>query len=159
MAFCANRVLIRIRPQELVLEGAMGIMAVAANHQAFIHLVVKRLGERCLYIGVAAVTQLRLLDLQQMLPTLEGMVAMATDATDAGCAMSRPIEVGVRPQMATEALLIDLFGGCLGEAKYLGHVTTRLHVGLGGAVAALAGHAFAVVHQRELRMRIGGKLL
>lgn len=59
MAFRANCVLIRARLEEFVLEGAMGIMAVAANQQALIHLVVKGLGEGGLNVGVAAIAEIR----------------------------------------------------------------------------------------------------
>lgn len=158
MAFRANCVLIRARLEEFVLEGAMGIMAVAANQQALIHLVVKGLGEGGLNVGVAAIAEIRFGNLQRMF-TLKRVAAMATDAAHARFAMSRSIEVGVRPQVTTEALFIDLFGGRLGEAKYLGHVATRLHMGLRWTVAALASNSFAAVHQCQLRMRIRGEVL
>ena len=42
------------------LERAVRIMAVAARHQPFIHLVMKRLSKRRLDIGVAGIAELRL---------------------------------------------------------------------------------------------------
>lgn len=146
MTLRADCVLIRIRLEQLVLERAMGIMTITANQQAFIHLVVKGLGEGSLHIRVAAVAQLRLFYLQKMCVTLEGMVAVATDTTDTSCAMSGTIEACVGPQMATEALFIYLFWCCLCESKDLGYVPTRLHVSLGRTMAALASYSFAPMH-------------
>ena len=100
MALRADCVLIRIRLQQLVLEGPMRIVAVGANQQALIHLVVKGLGEGGFYVSVAAIAQLRLRDLEQMRFTLERVVAVTVDATNTNCAMSRTIEVRMCPNMA-----------------------------------------------------------
>jgi hypothetical protein len=55
MALRADCVLIRARFEQLVLEGAMGIMAVSADQHSFIHFVMEWLGEGGLYIGVAGI--------------------------------------------------------------------------------------------------------
>src|ERR1700722_15047151 len=55
MALRADCVLIRARFEQLVLEGAMGIMAVGADQHTFIHFVVEWLGEGGLYVGVAGI--------------------------------------------------------------------------------------------------------
>jgi len=90
---------------------------------------------------------------------VERVVAVATDAADAGCAMSGTVEVGMRSEVAAEALLIDLFWCCLFESEYLGCVAARLHVGLTRAVATLAGDTFAAMHQGKPGMRIGVEFL
>ena len=55
VALGADRVLIGSRLQVLGLKTSVGVVAIAAAHQSFIHLVVERLREGWLYIGVTAV--------------------------------------------------------------------------------------------------------
>lgn len=146
MTLRADGILIRICLEQFVLESAVGIMTISANQQTFIYLVMKGLREGGLHIRMAAVAQLRLFYLQEMRLTLGGMIAVATDTTDAGCAVSGTIEVSVCPQVATKALLIHMFWCCRCESKDLGYITTRLHVGFGRTMAALASNTFAAVH-------------
>lgn len=69
------------------LERAVRIMAVGAFHQAFIHLVMKGLSERRLDIGVAAVAELRLRYLEQVVFALRLMYAVAAQAADSRLAV------------------------------------------------------------------------
>ena len=53
-------------PQLVRQEPAVRVVAIAARHQTFIHLVVERLGEIGLDVKVAGVAKLRLLHLQKV---------------------------------------------------------------------------------------------
>ena len=46
--------------QFLLLEGAMGIVAIAASHQPFIHFMMERLRKSRLHVRVAGIAELRL---------------------------------------------------------------------------------------------------
>lgn len=79
---------------------------------------------------------------------------MATGATDTCPGMRRAFKVRVRTGVATQASGIHLLGCEFAHLHNLGHVSTGLHVGLSGPVAALAGKACAAVHQGQRRVRI-----
>ena len=64
MALGADLILIGSCLQLLAFKGAVGIMAVAARHQPFIHFVVEGLSERRFHFGMAGVAQLRLGDFE-----------------------------------------------------------------------------------------------
>ncbi len=74
---CERAGLVRVAVEaELVLRGrgaqlmrketAVRVVAVAAGHKSFIHLVVERLGEIRLHVEMAGVAKLRLCRLQQL---------------------------------------------------------------------------------------------
>ncbi len=100
-AFCLDRRMLKSkRPgfvrmaveAELVLRGggaelvrqkpSMGVMAVAARKQTFIHLVMKWLGEIRLYVQMAGVAELRLGQLQQLRLDLRRVDGMAIHTTN-----------------------------------------------------------------------------
>jgi hypothetical protein len=60
MALGADRILICRGLQVIVAEGSMRVVTIAALHQTFIHLVVKRHIEKGLDIGVALEAESRL---------------------------------------------------------------------------------------------------
>jgi hypothetical protein len=60
--------------------------------------------------------------------------------------------------MAGKAFLIHNLRGSLAELENLGGVASGLHMLLTGPVAAFAGNAFALVHQRKFPMWVLGKL-
>ena len=96
MALATNRILVGGRPQVLVLECTVRIMAVAACHQPFVHLVVEGLCERRFNIRMAGIAKLRLGDLQQARLIHGTMHAMATDAAYPCLAVGRAFKVGMR---------------------------------------------------------------
>jgi hypothetical protein len=67
VALGADRILIGRGLQVVVPEGAVRIVAVAALHQAFIHLVVEGHIERRLHVGVALKAERGLRSLEQLL--------------------------------------------------------------------------------------------
>ncbi len=58
--------------QSLLLEVSMWIVAIAATHQTFVHLVVERLRKSGLHVSVAGIAELRLETLRRLasLPAL-----------------------------------------------------------------------------------------
>jgi len=159
MALGADRILICCGFDVVVAEGAVNVMAVAALHQAFIHLVVEGLIERRLDIGVTLEAQLRLRCLQQTLFRSGTMYAVAAEAAHAGLRMRRAIKVGVCSRMATEACSIHLLRRGLAQLQNLGNVSATFHVRATWTVAALTGGACAAMHQHNLRVRIVSKVL
>jgi hypothetical protein len=75
-------------------------VAGAALKNAFVHLVVKGLCERCLDVGMATETKLRLCNFQQMLWAFGGMVAVASGASDTGETVRGTIKVSVGAEVA-----------------------------------------------------------
>lgn len=100
MTLDADHVLVDGRSQQLVLRCAVRIVAGAALKNSFVHLVVKRLCKRCLDVGMATETKIRLCNFQQMLGALGGVAAMASGASDTGKAVRGAIEVGVGAEVA-----------------------------------------------------------
>ena len=96
VALSANRIHIGGGLDVVVSEGSMNIMAVAALHQAFIHLVVKGHSELRLDICVALEAELRLRRLQQIRLGIARVYAVATRAAYPGLGMRRPLEVWMR---------------------------------------------------------------
>src|SRR4051794_29743598 len=95
MAFHADRILESGRLQTLLLEGSVRIVAITAAHQAFINLVMKRLGEVRLHVGMASVAERRLRGLEKVRIFLKGVNTVAVRAAHIGFAMSRTREVGM----------------------------------------------------------------
>jgi len=113
MALGADSVLIRGRPDVVVAEGAVNIMAVTALDQPLIHLVMKRLRERRLHIRVAGVTKLGLRHLQQIRFFSGCVNTVAANTTNPSFEVWRALEVRMSAYVTTEAGGIDLFGGSL----------------------------------------------
>lgn len=80
MALRADSILIGCRFDQLALKCSVWVMAIAALHQPFIHLVVKRLRKGRLHIGMAGVAELWLGNLEQTRFILEAMHTVATGA-------------------------------------------------------------------------------
>jgi hypothetical protein len=102
----------------------VGIVTVGAFHQSFIDPVMKGLLEGSLCIGVAAIAQLRLLDLEQVLFNLKSVVAMAIDAAHAGGSVRGALKVRMSAHMATQASVIDRFGGSFRKLKNFSGIAT-----------------------------------
>jgi hypothetical protein len=60
MTLCANHILVSRRPQLIVAERPVRVVAVGALHQSFIYFVVKGLAEGGFVVRMAAETKLRL---------------------------------------------------------------------------------------------------
>jgi len=129
-------------------ECTVNIMAVAALQQSFIHLVMEGHGEGRLDVSVAAIAELGLRGLQQMLLNSGIMNAMAAAATHATLGVGRTAQTG----------RIDLLGRGLAELNDLGDVSAALNVLPPWPMTTLAGCARTVVHQREPRVWVAAKL-
>src|SRR6266702_224763 len=159
VALGADRVLIGRRPQVLVLERAMGVVAIAAFDQTFIHSVVEGLRERRLHVRMARIAELRLRNLQQARLRLRLVYAVATDAAHAGFAVGRALKVRMRPRVAAQASLVHLLRRLLADPSDLGYIAAAFNVGLAAPVATFAGRALAAMQQPELGVRAAVELL
>ena len=101
-------------------------------------------------VRMALVAKARLALPEQGRLRFEFVYAVAAGTADKSFAMGGPLEVGVVPNMASQALRFDLFRRCLCELKDLVCHPTALDVGLSGAVATFAGHSFAAVLKASL---------
>lgn len=171
MAPGAGCVLVGGNPQLVLLERAMGIVAIRAAHQAFFYLVMKRLCESRFDIAMAGEAKGWLRKLEQIRRSLrivdiipanepcgllrgalaqrrfKGMNAVAAGAGNTRFSVRRTLIVWVRCSVAAEARGIDLFFRRLGEAKDLGRVSTGIDMGFPWSMAAFTGRALAPVHQ------------
>ena len=121
VAFVANRVLRRGRPQLPCQKSTVRIVTVVALHEPFVHTVMKSSRELLFGLQMATVTKLRLLLLHEEL-TLLGMVrGMAVGAPDVVLKMRRARKVAVllAVGMAPEAAVADLLRRGILERKYL----------------------------------------
>lgn len=157
VAFYADGVLIRARPEQLVLERSVGIMAIGALHQPFRNSVMKRLCKCSLDIGMAAIAELRLRRFEHVRFTFKGMHAVAAKTAYSRITVGRSIEIRVFPNVTAQAFRIDLFRSGLRELEDLCRNAARFHMGFARPMAAFACHAFAVVFKRQLRVRAAGK--
>ena len=154
VALGANGVLGRTRPKEVRLEGAVRVMTISALQQPFVDLVVERLRKSGLGIGVALIAERRLLRLKHLRLRHKLVGAVAVRATDQSLTVSGPLEVGVRANVARQALLLHLFRRCLCELKDIARDPATLNMGLTGSMAAFTSYAFATVFKGQLGMRI-----
>jgi hypothetical protein len=97
-------------------------------------------------VRVALVAKGRLLCFKHDGLRFELVDTVTAGATDESFAVGSPFEVRVFTNVASQALLVHLFGCCLSELKDLGRNPATFNVGLTGAVAAFACHALAAVH-------------
>ena len=134
-------------------------MAIAALHQALIHLVVEGHAEGRLHVRVALEAERGLRRLQQLLFVLARVNAVAADAAHIRFCMRRALKIRMCSRMAAQALFIHFLSRVLCGIKDFGYVAAAVNVGLACAVAVLAGHTVAAVHLRHLGVRIVGKLL
>jgi len=163
MALGADHVHIGCRPELIVAERPMRVVAIGAFHQPIVHLVMEGLTECGLHVGVATEAELGLVDLEQVRlgpQAVRTIVnAMAARTADTGSAVVRTLEVRVCSRMAAEARRIDLLGGHLAQPQNLGRISARLDVRLPWSMAALTCDTLAAMHERELGVRVRGKLL
>jgi hypothetical protein len=159
VALGADRILLRSRLEALAPKRSVGVVAVGALDQAFLHLVMERHIELRLDIGVALETQLRLRDLEEMVPIRAGVNAVTTDAAHIRFAVTRALEVGMLSRVAAETLRVHILGRRLGGIEDLARVTHAVHVCLTRSVAAFAGDPALAMHLRDLRVRIVSKFL
>jgi len=142
MAFGADGILIRIGSQQLVLQRAMRIVAIATDQNTFVDLVMKRLRERRLHIGMAGVAELGLRHLEQVQLTLRTVGAMTSRTADPGQGVRGTIEVCMRSEMAGKTLCIHDLGSGGEKVEDLCLIAAGLDVRLAGAVTAFAGNTF-----------------
>jgi hypothetical protein len=159
MAFGANGILGRTDFNEVWLEGAVRIVAVAAFDQPFVDLVVEWLHKSRLSVGMALVTEAWLRRFEHPGLAFKLVDAVAARTTKEGFAVSGSFEVGVLANMARQALLIHLLRRRLRELKDLAPVAAALNMGLARAMATLACHAFAAVLEGQLGVRVVAETL
>src|SRR6202048_3702906 len=116
--------------------------------------MVERLRKSGLGVGMALIAEGRLLRLKHLRLGFKLVGAVATRATDQSLTVSGPLEVGMRANMARQALLLHLFRRCLRELKDIARDPAALNMGLTGSVATFACHALAAVLEGQLGMRI-----
>ena len=133
-------------------------MAVAALDQALVHAVVEGHIEGRLHVGVALEAERGLRGLEQVLRSLAGVDAMATDAAYPRLGVGRAQEVGMRTRVAVQALRVHLFGRGLGRIEDLGGVAARRDMRAAGAMAGLAGDPVIAMLQGQLAVRVVGEL-
>ena len=158
VALRADRILVSRRLEVVGPKCPMRVMAIAALHQAFIHLVMEGHVECRLHVGMALEAKLRLRRLQELRLGVAGMHTVAAGAAYAGFGVGRALEVRMRPRMAAQARLTHLRRCHLGELLDLGRIATTLDVSLPWTVAALAGRS-RTVRQLNLGMWVVGELL
>jgi len=146
VALDADGIALGSRMQTLCLEGSMRIMAIAAFHQAFVHLVVEGLGEIRLDICVAPVAQRWLGCLEQVLLFALYVNPVAIEAAYVCLSVGGALKVGVLPLVASQALVVNLLGVGLGKAEDLGHISAAVDVGLARSVTTLTRGGFIAVH-------------
>jgi hypothetical protein len=157
VALGANLILIGGRPEVVVPECAVWIMAVGAAHEPFIHLVMERHVEGRFYIGVALKAERGLRSFEQLLVARAGMHAVATGAANIGLGMRRTFEVGMRSGVTAEAGGVYLFGSGFGGVEDLAYIAAGINVGLARTMAGLArGTSFAML-QGQLAVRVVGE--
>jgi len=116
--------------------------------------MVEWLHKRSLNVGVALVTDGRLLGFKHLRLRFKLVGAVAADATDLSLSVSGTLEVWVRANMARQALVLYLFRCCLRELKDIRRDSAALDMGFTGSVAAFTSYAFATVFKSQLGMRI-----
>ena len=116
--------------------------------------MVERLHKSSFNVRMALIAEGRLLRFEHLRLRFKLVGAVAARATDESFAMGGPLEVGVLPNVASQALRLHLFWRCLCELKDLAGDPAALNMGLPGSVAAFACHAFAAMLERQLGMRI-----
>lgn len=140
MATETNLVLRCRRPQLLGQEPTVLVVAVGASNQALFHAMPEGAVEVLFDVGMAAVTQFRLLIDQQELLLLGVMGRVAGGAAYVIGIVLGTVEVGVFLSifMAAQATLADVFRGFAGEDEDLTFVSAALDVFLARAVTSFA---------------------
>jgi hypothetical protein len=146
--------------QSLLLEVSMWIVAIAATHQTFVHLVVERLRKSGLHVSVAGIAELRLRDLEKAGLASGFMNAVTTHATYVCSSVCGALEVRMCRGMALQALAIDCLRCCFGEPEEgFQTAAASLYMFSARSMAALAGDAFAAMQHRKAGVRILSELL
>lgn len=136
----ANGVLCRRGAYLLWPDGAVGIVAIGALHQAFVYAVVKRHFKFGFPLQMTRVTKLGLGFRQKKFFGFRVVWRMAGDTTHIILRMNRVNGVHVlrAPGMAGQAARIDFLGRGILEGEDFGYVATTRHVVGTGAVATFA---------------------
>ena len=146
--------------QSLLLEVSMCIVAIAATHQAFVHLVVERLRKSGIHFSVAGIAELRLGDLEKAGLASGFMNAVTTYATYVCRSVCGALEIGMCRRMALQAFAIDCLRSRFGEPEEgFQTAASSLYMLSARSVAALAGNAFAAMQHRKAGVRILSELL
>ena len=116
--------------------------------------MVEWLRKSGLGVRMALIAERRLLRLKHLRLSFKLVGAVAARATDQSLAVSGPLEVWVRANVARQALLLYLLRRCLCELKDIARDPAALNMGLTGSVATFACYAFAAVFKGQLGMRI-----
>ena len=146
--------------QSLLPECPVGVVTIAAAHQAFVHLVVERLRKSGLHVSVAGIAELRLGDLEKAGFTSEFMNAVATHAAYVCSSVCGAFEIRMGPGVALQALVIDCFRrGIAKPEECFQAAASCLYVLSARSMAALAGNAFAAMQHRKAGVRILSELL
>lgn len=156
VALDAHRILQGSGLRALLLVCAMGIVAVRALNQSFVHLVMEGHGELWLDVRVALKAKRRLRGLEQVF-FLAVVNVVAADAAHIALGMSRAVKVLVLALMAAEAQMIYLLGSCVGGIEYPGFVAAAFNVRFARAVAVLTGDPGTAVRLRRFSVRIGSE--
>ena len=94
VAIYANLILIGHRHRTLLVDGSVGVMAIAAGQSAFVDFVMGREFKGRLYIRMTRFAKLGLRLLEHGFFTLKRVHAVATDAADACLSMCVVFESG-----------------------------------------------------------------
>jgi hypothetical protein len=156
MALRADGILISRRLDVVVSECSMCVMAVAALHDAFIHLVVEGHVKCRLDLCMAPKAKSRLRSLQQGGFRSRGMDAVAAEAAYVCLGMGRAEKVRVGASVTTQAGRIHFLRRHLVQTPDLRNIATGINVSFAGAVATFAGRPCPTMLERELGMRIAG---
>ena len=158
VTFGADRELPGGRPKCVLSGGAVRLVTVCAINQPLIDFVVKGHGELRLHIAVALEAELGFSHFEQMPRRTRGMDPVATDAAHVALAVGRALKVCVLVAVACLAFFIHRFRGSAFGGEDQADIAI-LRMRFAGAVAALAGHAFAIEYLSRPAVRIVGKVL
>lgn len=159
VALGADGILIGRSPEVVGLEGAVGIVTIAAADRALIHRMVEGHIEGSFLIAMALEAKFGLFGFEQALRRFRSMDAVAAETADIRLGVGRALEVGVCAGVAAKTGLVNLLTSELVEALDFGDVAAAIDVSFAGTVAALAGDAFSLMFEGETGVGIGTKLL
>ena len=124
--------------------GAVGVMAIGALHEPFVHPVFERHGELRAHVGMAGVTQIYLLLRQQKFRSrgLVNGVAIGAHHVFIGVRAAANVGAGKRLGVAAQAGVENLRRRQLRERNDAGFTAVRIYVRLPRPVAAFAPRVF-----------------
>lgn len=141
---------------------AVRVVAVRAGDQFFIHSMPVRLGEISPGLGMAAVTECRLIVDQERVLLVSVVRRMAVDTTDAVLEVSRSAEISVllAGLVARHTTAADDIRPLTLEDEYLALVAAAIDVCLAGTVTSFAAVNFGPADlQCRIPMRVGLEMI